>query len=54
MKGRATEIANNSGSEIPMDLTPAGEGKMAFALKEPDGPVVAILAFNHPLNLIVD
>ena len=49
----ASEIANNSGLEIPMDLTPAGKGKMAFTIKEPIGPVVAISAFNHPLNLIV-
>ena len=49
----ASEIANNSGLEIPMDLTPAGEGKMAFTIKEPIGPVVAVSAFNHPLNLIV-
>ena len=49
----ASEIANNSGSEVPMDLTPAGKGKMAFTIKEPIGPVVAISAFNHPLNLIV-
>ncbi len=49
----ASEIANNSGFEVPMDLTPAGQGKMAFTIKEPIGPVVAISAFNHPLNLIV-
>ena len=49
----AVEIANNAGIEIPMDLTPAGAGKMAFTVKEPIGPVVAISAFNHPLNLIV-
>ncbi len=49
----AADIANNAGYEIPMDLTPAGDGKMAFTIKEPIGPVVAISAFNHPLNLIV-
>ena len=36
-----------------MDLTLAGKGKIAFTIKEPIGPVVAISAFNHPLNLIV-
>ena len=49
----ATEIAHNSGVEIPMDLTPAGNNKLAFTTKEPIGTVVAISAFNHPLNLIV-
>jgi acyl-CoA reductase-like NAD-dependent aldehyde dehydrogenase len=49
----AADIANNAGYEIPMDLTPAGDGKIAFTIKEPIGPVVAISAFNHPLNLIV-
>ena len=49
----AAEIGNNAGVEIPMDLTPAGAGKMAFTVKEPIGPVVAVSAFNHPLNLIV-
>ena len=49
----AAEIANNAGIEIPMDLTPAGAGKVAFTVKEPIGPVVAVSAFNHPLNLIV-
>ena len=49
----AAEIAHNAGVEIPMDLTPAGNNKLAFTTKEPIGPVVAISAFNHPLNLIV-
>ena len=49
----ASEIAHNAGVEIPMDLTPAGDRKVAFTTKEPIGPVVAISAFNHPLNLIV-
>ena len=49
----ASEIAHNAGVEIPMDLTPAGDKKVAFTIKEPIGPVVAISAFNHPLNLIV-
>ncbi len=36
-----------------MDLTAAGAGRMAFTSKEPIGPVVAVSAFNHPLNLII-
>ena len=42
-----------AGEEIPMDLTPAGAGKAGFTFREPIGPVIAVSAFNHPLNLIV-
>ncbi|MAW56432.1 MAG: aldehyde dehydrogenase family protein [Oceanospirillales bacterium TMED33] len=49
----AAEITHNAGVEIPMDLTPAGNNKLAFTTREPIGTVVAISAFNHPLNLIV-
>lgn len=42
-----------AGTEIPMDLTAAGAGRAGFTFREPIGPVVAISAFNHPLNLIV-
>ncbi|MDX1670318.1 MAG: aldehyde dehydrogenase family protein, partial [Limnobacter sp.] len=33
--------------------TAAGAGRMAFTTREPIGVVVAVSAFNHPLNLIV-
>ena len=49
----ASEISNIVGNEIPMGLTPAAEGKLAFTTREPIGLVLAISAFNHPLNLIV-
>ncbi len=49
----ADAIANLHGREIPMDLAAAGAGRLAFTRKEPIGPVVAVSAFNHPLNLIV-
>ena len=49
----AKEIANLKGSQIPMDLTQAGAGRIAYTSKEPIGVVVAVSAFNHPLNLIV-
>jgi acyl-CoA reductase-like NAD-dependent aldehyde dehydrogenase len=42
-----------SGKEIPMEITPASEHKLAFTTLEPIGVVVAISAFNHPLNLII-
>lgn len=47
------EIGQMSGREIPMDLTAAGAGRLAFTSREPIGVVVAASAFNHPLNLIV-
>lgn len=47
------ELSHMTGREIPMDLTAAGAGRIAFTQREPIGPVVAVSAFNHPLNLIV-
>ncbi len=47
------ELSHMNGTEIPMDLTAAGAGRMAFTTREPIGVVVAVSAFNHPLNLIV-
>jgi acyl-CoA reductase-like NAD-dependent aldehyde dehydrogenase len=47
------ELSHLNGSEIPMDLTKAGAERIAFTTREPIGPVVAVSAFNHPLNLIV-
>jgi acyl-CoA reductase-like NAD-dependent aldehyde dehydrogenase len=41
------------GEEIPMGLTKATENRLAFTTYEPIGVVMAISAFNHPLNLIV-
>ena len=49
----AKEISTLTGTQIPMDLTQAGAGRIAFTTKEPIGVVVAVSAFNHPLNLIV-
>lgn len=47
------QIGHLIGAEIPMGLTPAADGKIAFTTREPIGVVVAVSAFNHPLNLIV-
>jgi acyl-CoA reductase-like NAD-dependent aldehyde dehydrogenase len=49
----ADELRNFAGREIPMGLTPASTGRLAFTTREPIGVVAAISAFNHPLNLIV-
>src|SRR5215210_6651310 len=49
----AEELRTFAGREIPMGLTPASTDRWAFTTKEPIGVMVAISAFNHPLNLIV-
>lgn len=50
----AIEVINSThGTEIPMGLTPGSEHRFAFTTREPIGTVVAVSAFNHPLNLIV-
>ena len=46
-------LRGNAGHEIPMGLDAASANRMAFTRHEPIGPVVAVSAFNHPLNLIV-
>ncbi len=46
-------IRTDHGTEIPMGINPASEKHMAFTRSEPIGVVVAISAFNHPLNLII-
>src|SRR5882724_7832347 len=53
LRNAAEELRNFAGREIPMGLTAASTGRWAFTTKEPIGVVVAISAFNHPLNLIV-
>ncbi|MBF0148228.1 MAG: aldehyde dehydrogenase family protein [Magnetococcales bacterium] len=37
----------------PMNLNAASAQRLALVTREPIGPVLAISAFNHPLNLIV-
>ena len=47
------DLGNVRGTEIPMGLSASGDGRFAWTTREPIGPVVAVSAFNHPLNLIV-
>jgi acyl-CoA reductase-like NAD-dependent aldehyde dehydrogenase len=47
------ELAQMGGMEIPMELNEASKNHMAYTLIEPVGVVVAISAFNHPVNLII-
>ena len=41
------------GREIPMGLTPSSSHHLAFTRRKPLGLVLAISAFNHPLNLLI-
>ena len=53
VKIAAEHIAQLKGEQIPMGLTKASEGRIAFTFREPIGVVSSISAFNHPLNLII-
>jgi len=46
-------LRGRPGNVIPVATTKATAGRVAFTQKEPIGVVVAVSAFNHPLNLIV-
>ncbi len=46
-------LRGRPGNVIPVATTRATAGRVAFTQKEPIGLVVAVSAFNHPLNLIV-
>lgn len=46
-------LRTEGGREIPMNLNTASTGRIAFTRREPVGVVVAVSAFNHPLNLVV-
>ncbi len=53
IKNCAECIRSESGKEIPMQLNAGSVNRLAFTTSEPIGVVVAVSAFNHPLNLIV-
>lgn len=46
-------IRSHHGEEIPMGINAASMNRLAFTHHEPIGVVVALSAFNHPINLIV-
>ena len=46
-------MRNNHGEEIPMGINTASMNRLAMTQHEPIGVVVAVSAFNHPINLIV-
>jgi acyl-CoA reductase-like NAD-dependent aldehyde dehydrogenase len=45
-------LRTQEGRGIPMNLNAASKNRLAVTRFEPVGPVLAISAFNHPLNLI--
>jgi acyl-CoA reductase-like NAD-dependent aldehyde dehydrogenase len=47
------EINHLGGASIPMGLTESSKGRIAFTQGEPIGLVLAISAFNHPINLLI-
>jgi acyl-CoA reductase-like NAD-dependent aldehyde dehydrogenase len=46
-------LGSDHGEAIPMGKNAASLNRLAFTVKEPIGVVVAVSAFNHPLNLAV-
>jgi acyl-CoA reductase-like NAD-dependent aldehyde dehydrogenase len=48
----AVEARKLTGETVPMDASPAGEGKLAFTMRMPIGVIGAISPFNFPLNLV--
>ena len=46
-------LRTDSGDVIPMNYNNASANRIAFTQREPIGVVVAVSAFNHPVNLIV-
>ena len=53
IKNCAEVIKSEHGEEIPMRKNAASMNRLAFTTHEPIGVVVAVSAFNHPLNLAV-
>ena len=53
MKNCIECVRSEHGTEIPMGINPASSNRLAMTSKEPIGPVMAVSAFNHPLNLII-
>lgn len=43
---------NLNGEQISMDRSKGSENHIAFTIRKPIGPTLAISAFNHPVNLI--
>lgn len=53
VRNAAELLRNESGRNVPMNINAGSMNRLAFTQREPIGVVVAVSAFNHPLNLIV-
>ena len=53
LRNCAELLRSESGHVIPMNIDAASMNRIAFTQLEPIGVIVAVSAFNHPLNLIV-
>jgi acyl-CoA reductase-like NAD-dependent aldehyde dehydrogenase len=51
-KTAAEEAARLGGESLPLDATEGNEGRWGLVQRFPVGPVLAITAFNFPLNLV--
>ena len=53
LRNCAEVLRSEPGHVVPMNITGGSKGRYAFTQRFPIGVVVAVSAFNHPLNLIV-
>lgn len=49
----ADETSRLGGEVVPMDVHPAGEGRIGIVRRFPRGPVLGITPFNFPINLVM-
>jgi glyceraldehyde-3-phosphate dehydrogenase (NADP+) len=49
----AEEAGRIPGRVLPLDVAPAGVGRLAYTRREPAGVVVAITPFNYPAILVI-
>jgi len=47
------ELMTREGRTVPMGVNESSMHRLAYTIREPIGPVVAVSAFNHPFNLII-
>jgi acyl-CoA reductase-like NAD-dependent aldehyde dehydrogenase len=49
----AEEGQRITGEVLPLDVSPAGVGRLAYTRREPTGVVVAVTPFNYPAILVI-